>query len=78
MRRTTTFLHRLRLGIAETVDYCFIQARLRLLDRWLGPFPETQTDRAIQEEGERLRKAFPQIDFDDPRRGIPRPEQRQK
>jgi hypothetical protein len=39
---------------------------------WLGvldplaPLPETPVDRAIREEGERLRKAFPTIDFDHP------------
>jgi hypothetical protein len=48
----------------------------RLLDfaiaAWLGaidrfaPLHETPVDRAIREEGERLRKAFPAIDFDNP------------
>jgi hypothetical protein len=28
--------------------------------------PETPADRAIREEGERLRKAFPTVDFDHP------------
>jgi hypothetical protein len=36
---------------------------LGVLDR-LAPLPETAVDRAIREEGERLRKAFPAIDFD--------------
>jgi hypothetical protein len=44
-----------------------IRLRLWLLDRFLGPFPETATDRTILEEGERLRMAFPDFDFDDPR-----------
>jgi hypothetical protein len=30
------------------------------------PNPETPDDRAIREEGERIRKAFPSIDFDHP------------
>jgi hypothetical protein len=49
-------------------------ARLRLYDWMAGPPPETPTDRAIREEGERLRKALPEIDFDDPtpRRNPPR------
>jgi hypothetical protein len=38
---------------------------LGVLDR-LAPLPETSVDRAIREEGERLRKAFPTIDFDNP------------
>jgi hypothetical protein len=36
-----------------------------LLDR-LAPLPETAVDQAIREEGERPRKAFPIIDFDNP------------
>jgi len=44
---------------------------LGLLDRvWVSPLPKTPVDRAIREEGERLRKAFPTIDFDDPGRKV--------
>ena len=47
-----------------------VRAGLRVIDRIAGPAPETPVDRDIREEGERLRKAFPTIDFDDirPRR----------
>ena len=70
-------LRRLLQRFADGADYGFATTRLWLLDRLLGPSPETQTDRAIREEGERLRKAFPSIDFDNPRhRTIPRPERR--
>jgi hypothetical protein len=49
-----------------------LRARLRVLDTIAGPVPETPVDRAIREERERLRKAFPTVDFDDPRpRTIP-------
>jgi hypothetical protein len=48
-------------------DRIFTRFRLWLLDRFLGPAPETSTDRAIGEEGEQLRRAFPSVDFDDPR-----------
>jgi hypothetical protein len=33
---------------------------------WLDRTPETPEDRAIREEGERTRNAFPSIDFDHP------------
>jgi hypothetical protein len=33
---------------------------------WLDRTPETREDRAIRLEGERIRKAFPKIDFDHP------------
>ena len=33
---------------------------------WFDRTPETPEDRAIREEGERLRKAFPSIDFNHP------------
>ncbi len=41
---------------------------------WFDRTPETSEDRAIRLEGERIRKAFPQIDFDHPgARTIPPP-----
>jgi hypothetical protein len=49
-----------------------LRAGLRVLDRIAGPAPETPVDRGVREEGERLRRAFPTIEFDDPRpRTIP-------
>ena len=44
-----------------------IEARLTVLDWLAGPPRETPTDRAIREEGERFREAFPEIDFDHPK-----------
>jgi hypothetical protein len=41
-------------------------ARLWLHEWIAGPSAETPTDRAIREEGERVRKKFPKTDFDDP------------
>jgi hypothetical protein len=49
----------------DRADHLLTLARLWVLDR-LAPMPETPVDRAIREEGERLRKAFPAIDFDNP------------
>jgi hypothetical protein len=49
--------HRFRVAWDWLLDQ-MIAAWLGILD-WLSPLPETPTDRAIREEGERLRKAFP-------------------
>ena len=52
-------------------DYgSFEKASIRL---WLFPPRETPEDRAIREEGERLRRAFPAIDFDHPGARVWRP-----
>ncbi len=59
-------LRRLCAELLDRIDYVLTLARVTVLD-WLAPMPETPTDRAIREEGERLRKAFPEIDFDHPR-----------
>jgi hypothetical protein len=59
-------LRRLCAKFLDRADYLLTLARLTVLD-WLAPMPETPTDRAIREQGERLRKAFPQTDFDNPK-----------
>jgi hypothetical protein len=63
------------LGLTRIADWLRglpLRAGLRVLDTIAGPAPEMPVDRAIREEGERLRRAFPTIDFDDPRpRTIP-------
>jgi hypothetical protein len=61
-------IRRLCSELLDRADYLLKLARLTVLD-WLAPIPETPTDRAIREQGERIRKAFPQIDFDHPRAG---------
>ena len=48
-------------AIPDRADYVLTLARLWVLDR-LAPLPETPIARAIREEGERLRKAFPWLD----------------
>jgi hypothetical protein len=45
----------------DRADYVLTLARLSVLD-WLHPSRETAVDRAIREQGERLRKAFPWLD----------------
>jgi hypothetical protein len=57
-------IERLRhLGHA-ILDWCSFQ--MGTVSICLRPPRETAVDRAIREEGERLRKAFPTIDFDNP------------
>jgi hypothetical protein len=68
-------LRRLCAELLDRTDHLLTLAQLTVLDWFAGPMPETPTDRAIREEGERIRKAFPEIDFDHPkpqRRGDPR------
>ena len=57
-------------AVVEGADYLLTRARLSVLDS-LQPPQETPVDRAIREEGERLRKAFPWLDERRPRRARP-------
>jgi hypothetical protein len=50
--------------------YLITLARLTILGWLVGPFPEVPTDTAVREQDERLREAFPQVEFDDPRRHV--------
>jgi hypothetical protein len=50
--------------------YLITLPRLSILDRLAGLPPETPTDTAIREHGDRLRKAFPTVDFDNPDRHV--------
>ena len=50
----------------DRADYLITLARLSVLDWLAGSPPEIPTDRAIREQGERLRREFPTVDFDDP------------
>jgi hypothetical protein len=65
-------LHRLFWRVTGAVGSAVTTAQLWGLDRIAGPAPESPIDHKVREEGERLRRAFPDIDFDDPRpRTIP-------
>jgi hypothetical protein len=44
------------------------------IEGWFDRTPETPEDRAIREEGEQIRRAFPSIDFDQPGARKTRPE----
>jgi hypothetical protein len=52
-------------AVVDRGDYLLTLARLWAVDR-LTSMLETPVDWAILGEGERLRKAFPAIDFDNP------------
>jgi hypothetical protein len=52
--------------LLDRADYVLTLARLWVLDRRTPP-QETLVDRAIREEGERLRKAFPWLDKQAPK-----------
>jgi hypothetical protein len=56
----------------DDAAHLLMLARLRLHDWIAGPGRESPTDRAIREGGEQLRKAFPEIDFNNstPRREL--------
>ena len=57
--------NRLRRAASALADWWSFQ--MGTLELWLFPIPETLVDRAIREEGERIRKAFPWIDFNHPK-----------
>ena len=59
-------IRRLCAELLDRANYVLALARLTLLDR-MAPNTETPVNRAIREEGERIRKAFPEIDFDHPK-----------
>jgi hypothetical protein len=49
------------LGVWDRLLDAVIEIRLGILD-WVTPHEVTPADRAIREEGERLRRAFPWLD----------------
>jgi hypothetical protein len=55
-------LRRLAYAALDRVDYLLTLVRLTVFDWLAGAPPETPTDRAIREQGERIRKAFPYLD----------------
>jgi hypothetical protein len=57
--------NRLRRSWRGVADWWSFQ--MGMLEGWLFPQPDTPEDIAIREEGERIRKAFPWIDFDHPK-----------
>jgi hypothetical protein len=63
--------HVLSWRVTDELDYFVTLTRLRILDAVCGPLAETLADRKRQEDRERLRRAFPEIE---PRGAeVPRP-----
>jgi hypothetical protein len=60
-KRSSEMLRCLVCGALHSTVHLLTLVRLRLRDSIAGPAPETPTDQAIREEGERLREAFPQL-----------------
>jgi hypothetical protein len=48
--------------VADDLDYLVTLTRLRVLDAIVGPLPETPADQQREQDRERLRKAFPEIE----------------
>jgi hypothetical protein len=55
-------LRKLFWRAADQLDYVVTLARLRILDAWAGHLPETPADGQREQDRERLRKAFPEIE----------------
>jgi hypothetical protein len=60
-RSSAAAIGRWLAAVVDRADFLLTLARLWVLDR-VAPMPETPADRAIREDGERLRKAFPWLD----------------
>jgi hypothetical protein len=55
-------LRRLFWRVADQLDYLVSLASLRILDALAGPLPETEADRQLARDRERLERAFPAIE----------------
>jgi hypothetical protein len=54
-------IHRLYFELLDRADHALMLPQLTVLD-WVSPPPETEADRAMREQGVRLRSAFPWLD----------------
>lgn len=58
--------------IVDRLAYFATLTHLHVLDWVAGPIAETLADRNIKEGAERLRRAFPKVDFGNPKRHVRR------
>jgi hypothetical protein len=52
--------------VADALDYLLTLVRLRALDALAGPEPETPADRQRERDRERIERAFPRLDSEEP------------
>jgi len=52
--------------VADAFDYLLMLVRLRALDALAGPEPETPADRQRERDRERIERAFPRLDSEEP------------
>jgi hypothetical protein len=64
-------IHRLWRAFADWWSF-----QMGTIEGWFDRSPETPEDQAISEEGEGIRKAFPEIDFDHPGSNEWKPDER--
>jgi hypothetical protein len=56
------WLRQLFWRVVDHLDYLVTLARLRILDALAGPLPETRADRQREQDRERIKRAFPEVE----------------
>ena len=59
---TEGWLRQLFWRVADHLDYLVTLVRLRILDALAGPLPETPADRQREQDRERIKRAFPEVE----------------
>jgi hypothetical protein len=52
--------------VIDYLDYALTLARFRILDALAGPEPETPADQRRKQDRERIERAFPSLDGEEP------------
>jgi hypothetical protein len=68
---TTGRLRRCFWRVADALDYLVTLVRLRILDALAGPEAETPADQQRARDRERIERAFPRLDGEEPGAVIP-------
>ena len=56
------WLRQLFWRMVDHLDYVVTLVRLRILDALAGPLPETPADRQREQDRERIKRAFPEVE----------------